>query len=238
MCIIEHIDDLNKVGKPRGEAKSESGSRSRRHLKLLEDISNLIGRTPDAQESLEGVVRLLAAAMDCEVCSLYSYDPDSETLSLAATHGLQARSIGRIVMSKSEGLAGLSAEKQEPVVVEDALAHPRFKFFPETGEERYHGFLGVPVGEGLGLLGVLVLQSRRRRRFGAEEISVVRQAAAHVRGIMLNAKLSESLQREEHQREHYRRGMMRAIERLEAYEAAEQAASTEATEEESVHLSG
>jgi len=198
------------------DAKAGGGSRQ---LKLLEDITILVGRTDDYQEALEGVVRLVAPAMDCEVCSLYSYDPESATLSLAATEGLPARAIGRITLDSSEGLVGMVVEEQTAVNVEDALAHKRFKFFPELAEEKYHAFLGVPVGEGEALLGVLVLQARRRRRFVDDDISLLRAVAGHVRAIMVNAHLAERLQREEEEREVYRRNMVRAIRRLEVYEA-------------------
>ena len=132
-------------------------------LELLEAVSELVGRTGDYQEALEGSFRLLAHRLDCEVCSLYSYDPSSETLTLAATEGLPTRSIGRVILGKGEGLVGLVVEEGAPVSVEDALSHERFKFFPELGEEKYRAFLGSPVGEGQGIVGVLVLQARRRR---------------------------------------------------------------------------
>ncbi|MFN2377097.1 MAG: phosphoenolpyruvate--protein phosphotransferase [Candidatus Binatia bacterium] len=180
----------------------------------------LLDRASEPGEALEGLVRMVAAAFDCEVCSLYSYDEETGLLSLAATHGLPARSIGRVTMSKSEGLVGLVVEEQAAVVVDDALAHPRFKFFPETGEEKYHSFLGVPVGESSATLGVLVVQSRRRRRFAPEEVSLARSVAGQVRAFMVNAHLSERLQRQEEERERYRREMQKAVTRLENLESA------------------
>ena len=180
----------------------------------------LLGRTSDPGEALEGLVRMVAAAFDCEVCSLYSYDPETGLLSLAATHGLPARSIGRVTMGRHEGLVGLVVEEQAPVVVVDALAHARFKFFPETGEEKYHSFLGVPVGEGTMTLGVLVLQSRRRRRFVPEDVSLARSVAGQIRALMLNAHLTERLQRQEEERERYRRDMQKAVQRLEKFESS------------------
>ncbi|RMF25712.1 MAG: phosphoenolpyruvate--protein phosphotransferase [Deltaproteobacteria bacterium] len=200
------------------EATADSG-RSRQ-LELLEEITNLVGRTEDYQEALEGVVRLLAAASDCDVCSLYSYDAETDSLTLAATTGFPTRAIGRVTMQRGEGLVGQVAARGEPLAVEDALAQPAFKFFPELGEEKYHGFLGVPVGAREGLLGVLVLQSRRRRRFLDDEIRLVNAVAGHVRALMVNAHLAERLQREEEEREVYRRNMVRAIRRLEGYEEA------------------
>jgi phosphotransferase system enzyme I (PtsP) len=176
--------------------------------------------------------------MDCEVCSLYNLDPEANVLSLAATAGLPARSIGRITMNCSEGLVGLVVEERAPVNVEDALQHKRFKFFPELVEEKYHAFLGVPVGEGEAILGVLVLQARRRRRFVEDEITALKAVAGHVRAVMVNADLTMRLQREEAEREVYRRNMVRAIRRLEAYEASSRATEMEGPVDEVVRLTG
>jgi phosphotransferase system enzyme I (PtsP) len=183
-------------------------------------------------------VRLVASAFDAEVCSLYSYDHETGLLSLAATHGLPARSIGRVTMSKSEGLVGLVVEQQAPVIVDDALAHPRFKFFPETGEEKYHSFLGVPVGEGAATRGVLVVQSRRRRRFSVEDVSLARSVAGQVRAFMVNAHLSERLQRQEEERERYRREMQKAVQRLENLESARARTEKKGKETGTVLLTG
>jgi phosphotransferase system enzyme I (PtsP) len=209
-----------RIAEQRKGREPAEASRGSSHLKLLEDLTVFLTRTEDYQEALEGVVRLVAGALDCEVCSLYSYDPESHKLSLAATVGLPARSIGRVSMDRSEGLVGLVVEGGDIVNVEDALAHKRFKFFPELGEEKFHGFLGVPVSNPDIVLGVLVLQSRRRRLFSRDEIRLMRAVAGQVRATMVNAHLADRLQREEAEREVYRRNMVRAIRRLEAYEAA------------------
>lgn len=209
-----------------------------RHLRLLEELTVLLARGGEPGEALEGLVRMVAAAFDCEVCSLYSYDPASGLLSLAATHGLPARTIGRVTMSKAEGLVGLVVEQEEPVVVDDALAHPRFKFFPETGEEKYHSFLGVPVGDGAAVGGVLVVQSRRRRRFAPEDVSLARSVAGQVRAFMVNAHLSDRLQQEEEERERYRREMKKAVQKLESIETARSRSERKTKESGTVMFSG
>ena len=82
---------------------------------------------------------------------------------LAATVGLQPDSVGRIRMRLDEGLVGLVAEQLRPLIVDDAPAHPRFKYFKEAGEDPYRSFLGVPlIDRGL-LQGVLVRADRRPR---------------------------------------------------------------------------
>ena len=90
--------------------------------------------------------------------------------------------------------------------------------FPETGEERYHSFLGVPVVERKKPLGVLVVQTLRRRRFGGDELRLMKAIAAQVAGIIVQLRLSESLQSKEKERNEYRQRMIAAIHQLRAYE--------------------
>ena len=123
--------------------------------------------------------------MEVEVCSLYLFDPQRERLVLRATVGLDRDSVGKVSMRVSEGLVGLAMEKDEPVCVADAMSHPRYKYFPETGEERYHTFLGVPVQEGRKKpIGVLVVQTLRRRKFNKKEIRLLSTAASQVAQIL------------------------------------------------------
>jgi len=224
----------------RESGSSKTKSRKPGHsLALLEEIAILTGRAHDPQEALEVVVKRIASAMDYDVCSLYSYDPETESLSLAATHGLPSRCIGRVTMQKGEGLVGSVIEEAAPVAVEDALSDPRFKFFPELGEEKYHSFLGAPVGNSDSLLGVLVVQTRRRRHFGSEEQRLIRTAAGQLHAIMINAHLAERLQREENERERFRREMIEATHRLEEYEREEVSADGRAADAEGpLRLSG
>ena len=122
---------------------------NRDRFALIESISTISSETSDnLRETLDRVVGAIARSMEVEVCSLYLFDPQRERLVLRATIGLDRDSVGRVSMRVSEGLVGLAIESQSPVVVEDAMSHPRYKYFPETGEERYHTFLGVTVQEG------------------------------------------------------------------------------------------
>jgi phosphotransferase system, enzyme I, PtsP len=187
-------------------------------LAVLEDIGALIGHSHDLQETLENIVKIVAERMGTEVCSLYLFDPKDERLTLWATTGLDRAAVGKVTMAVDEGLTGMVIEKNEPVMVVDALAHPRYKYFPETGEERYHSFLGVPIAEKRAALGVLVVQTLRRRRFSPHELRLLRAIAAQVRGIIVQARLVESLESKEKERQEYRKRMVDAIRRLHAYE--------------------
>ncbi len=97
-----------------------------------------------AQERLDKIVVLIAANMVAEVCSCYVLRVDN-TLELYATEGLNRDAVHRTVLSAHEGLVGLVASEATPLNLSDAQSHPAFAYRPETGEEAYHSFLGVPI---------------------------------------------------------------------------------------------
>ncbi|HFN4113699.1 TPA: hypothetical protein ACHFW9_003675 [Pseudomonas aeruginosa] len=84
--------------------------------------------------------------MGTQVCSVYLLDTETQRFVLMATEGLNKRSIGKVSMAPSEGLVGLVGTREEPLNLENAAAHPRYRYFAETGEERYASFLGAPIG--------------------------------------------------------------------------------------------
>src|SRR3974390_1192552 len=129
------------------------------HVLTLEEISRLAEESGKPAETLTHVVALIAKRFQTDVCSAYLLEPDRANLVLAATLGLRPQCIGTLRMALHEGLAGLVAEQVRPVAVEHATAHPRFKYFKESGEDDYHSFLGVPlIDQGI-LQGVLVVQT-------------------------------------------------------------------------------
>lgn len=142
-------------------------------LMNLEDVGpDLLAHTSPAV-GLARLVQLVRKRVGSDVCSVYLMEPDRTHLMLAATDGLLAEAVGRVRMPLKEGLVGLVAEELRPVVVEQAENHPRFKYFPETGEEVYRSFLGVPILD-LGVLqGVLVVQTADARLFSADDVQLL-----------------------------------------------------------------
>jgi phosphotransferase system enzyme I (PtsP) len=188
------------------------------HLTLLEDISTLVSHSHDLQETLDSIVAIVADRMGTEVCSIYILDQQKRRLTLCATMGLDRESVGKVSMGTGEGLTGLVIERMKPVMVVDALAHPRYKYFPETHEERFHSFLGVPLIEKKMPLGVLVVQTSRRREFSRDEIRLLRTISAHASSIIVQARLADSLRSKEQERKEYRKRMVDAMRKLRSYE--------------------
>jgi phosphotransferase system enzyme I (PtsP) len=188
------------------------------HLMILEDISALIAHSQDLQETLRSIVAIVAERMETEVCSLYLYDRQKNRLTLCATMGLDQEAVGKVSMGINEGLTGLVIEKMNPVMVVDAMAHPRYKYFPETGEERFHSFLGVPLIERRNPQGVLVVQTSRRREFSRDEIRLLKTISAQVSSIMTQARLLDTLKDKERERKEYHKRMVEALRKLRSYE--------------------
>ena len=194
--------------------------RIRPHLGILEDISTLISHSHDLQETLESIVATVADRMQTEVCSIYILDRDKNRLTLRATKGLDRESVDRVSMGTGEGLTGLVIEKMKPVMVADTLAHPRYKYFPETHEEHFHSFLGVPLIERKMPLGVLVVQTSRRREFSRDEIRLLTTISAQAASIIVQARLAESLKSKEQERKNFQKRMNEAMRKLRSYEGS------------------
>src|ERR1700731_3667894 len=168
---------------------------NRDQFALIENISAISGEAAaDLRETLDKIVEAIAEGMQVEVCSLYLFDPQRDRLVLRATIGLDRDSVGKVSMRTNEGLVGMVIEKGEAVAVTDALSHPRYKYFPETGEERYHTFLGVPVqGSHNEPIGVLVTQTLRKRKFTASEVRLLRAAGVQLAQMLSHFRLRQTL---------------------------------------------
>jgi phosphotransferase system, enzyme I, PtsP len=143
---------------------------------LLRRLREVMAEPVSAQERLDKIVVLIAANMVAEVCSVYVLRVDS-TLELYATEGLKREAVHQTVLRQDEGLVGLVASEANPVNLSEAQTHPAFSFRPETGEEIYHSFLGVPILRGGNTLGVLVVQNRASRAYSEEEEEALQTTA-------------------------------------------------------------
>ena len=143
---------------------------------LLRRLREVMAEPVSAQDRLDKIVVLIAANMVAEVCSVYVLRVDG-TLELYATEGLKREAVHQTVLRQDEGLVGLVASEANPINLSDAQNHPAFSYRPETGEEVYHSFLGVPVLRAGNTLGVLVVQNRARRTYSEEEEEALQTTA-------------------------------------------------------------
>ncbi|WP_226689805.1 phosphoenolpyruvate--protein phosphotransferase [Ruegeria arenilitoris] len=137
--------------------------------KLLGRLREEMASEAAGQERLDRITHLIADSIRAEVCSVYLFR-DEDTLELCATEGLAPEAVHKTRMRMGEGLVGRVAQSGKVVNTADAPSAKGFRYMPETGEERFSSFLGVPVQRLGEKLGVLVVQSREARRFSADEV--------------------------------------------------------------------
>ena len=137
--------------------------------KLLGRLREALGGESAGQARLDRVTDIIAESMGSEVCSIYLFR-DADTLELCATRGLNPEAVHQTRMRVGEGLVGRVARARRVINTADAPATRGFRYMPETGEEIFSSFLGVPIQRLGEILGVLVVQSKKKREFSADEV--------------------------------------------------------------------
>lgn len=162
-------------------------------LNTLRKIVQEVNAAKDLKAALAIIVQRVKEAMGSQVCSVYLLDPESNRFVLMATEGLNKRSIGKVSMAPNEGLVGLVGTREEPLNLENAADHPRYRYFAETGEERYASFLGAPIIHHRRVMGVLVVQQKERRQFDEGEEAFLVTMSAQLAGVIAHAEATGSI---------------------------------------------
>jgi phosphotransferase system enzyme I (PtsP) len=141
------------------------------------------------QETLANVADLVAKRLDADVCSVYLREPQTESLLLSATIGLDPAAVRRVRLEVGDGLVGWVAANGESIALERAREDPRFRYFPETGEERFTSLLAAPLVVQGGTTGVLVIQTVEPRTFHQEDVELMQTCAQLLAPVVVNAQL-------------------------------------------------
>ena len=156
-------------------------------LNSLRSIVQEVNVARDLKTALNIIVTRVKDTMATQVCSVYLRDGNGGYV-LMATEGLNAAAVGQVRLAPDEGLVGRVVVREEPINLEHAEAHPKYQYFPETGEERYSSFLGVPIIHHRQVLGVLVVQQVERRRFDEGEEAFLVTMSAQLAGVIAHAE--------------------------------------------------
>ncbi|TMJ41266.1 MAG: phosphoenolpyruvate--protein phosphotransferase [Alphaproteobacteria bacterium] len=157
---------------------------------LLRRLREVMAEPETAQKRLDKIVVLIAANMVAEVCSIYVMRP-GQVLELYSTEGLKREAVHLSKLKVGEGLVGTIAAEAQLLNLADAQTHPAFKYLPETGEEAYHSFLGVPILRNGIVIGVLVVQNRTRRHYSDEEEEALQTTAMVLAEIIASGGLTD-----------------------------------------------
>ena len=160
---------------------------SNMQLDTLRRIVQEINASTSLHESLDIMVNQVATAMEVDVCSIYLLDERNRRYLLMASKGLKAEAVGHVSLHTGEGLVGLVGQREEIVNLHNAPQHERFLYLPETGEEIYHSFLGVPVMYRRKVMGVLVVQNKEPQDFSEAAESFLVTLCAQLSGVIAHA---------------------------------------------------
>lgn len=159
---------------------------------LMRRLREIMARPGEPQARLDAIVTQIALIMVAEVCSLYLRRPDG-SLELFATEGLNKEAVHNTHLARGEGLVGLIAERAELINIHEAQDHPSFSYRPETGEEVYHSFLGMPIMRGGRTLGVITVQNQARKVYADEEIEALETTSMLVAELITSGELDDGV---------------------------------------------
>ena len=146
--------------------------------------------SPAEQVSL--IVDSISDVVGVDVCSLYRKNEQHDMV-LLASHGLKHKA--QITIPEGRGLVGLVAKSRHPVNVADAAAHEHYYYVPQTQEEKFISFCGVPLVMFGQVIGVLVVQSRKAELLSKENegflVALASQLALIVSDIPLENQTEE-----------------------------------------------
>ena len=154
---------------------------------ILVRLHEVMAARSGAQAKLNAVVNIIGEALDSEVCSIYLLREG--VLELFATRGLDERAVHVTRLAPGEGLVGTIAKNVETLNLDEAASHPDFAYRPETGEDRFHSFAGVPIIRRERSVGVLAVQHVDPRRYDGVEIEALQTVAMVLSELIANAGL-------------------------------------------------
>jgi phosphotransferase system enzyme I (PtsP) len=160
---------------------------------ILTQLHELMASRISAQGKLNQVVDIIGEALDSEVCSIYLLREGM--LELFATRGLEQSAVHVTKLGIGEGLTGTIAQNIETLNLAEATAHPEFQYRPETGEEKFHSFAGVPIVRRERAIGVLTVQHTEQRRYEEVEIEALQTVAMVLSELIAGARLVDGARR-------------------------------------------
>ncbi len=156
-------------------------------LNGLRRIVQEVSSATSLDDSLRIITEQVKSVMEVDVSSIYLVDPETQALVLMFTQGLDPAAVGRVRLQLGDGLVGLVGERQQLLNIQAAPTHPNYRYFPETHEEKFNSFLGVPIVHYRKLLGVLVVQQTEARLFDSQDEAFMVTIAAQLAGSLSHA---------------------------------------------------
>jgi phosphotransferase system enzyme I (PtsP) len=186
-CAADSRNETN--GQPKECGKDDDSLVNNEQLLYdISALSHLFRESASIETLLSRAVEMVAERTQSAVCSIYLYNAQTQELTLRATQGLNAESVGRVHLKLGQGLTGRALQEMRPICEADASRNPSYQFFPGIFEERYNAFLAVPIARGVSRMGVLVLQREASHCYDPSDITALETVASQLANIIENAQ--------------------------------------------------
>ncbi|MFT4713901.1 MAG: phosphotransferase system enzyme I (PtsP) [Candidatus Azotimanducaceae bacterium] len=162
-------------------------------LDILRRVIQEVNAARDLTSALNIIVDRVQTTMGTQACTVYLKNEDDSRYVFMATRGLNQSAVGSVSLSVDEGLVGYVGQRVEPVNLENATRHPRYLFVEAVGEEPFKAFLGVPIIHHRKVLGVLVVQDEKARRYDESEEAFLITLSAQLAGVIAHAEATGAL---------------------------------------------
>jgi len=161
-------------------------------LKLLHEITRIVGSTIDFKEMLHEIINLVSRLTHADACFLYVYDPHNKELILSSSKTPHPNIMGKIRLKLGEGITGWVAQQHKPVAIPSgAHKDPRFKFFHSIPEDTYEAFLSIPMTIKNDVIGVINVQHRKPHEYPPSLIELLSTIASQIGGAIEKSRLYE-----------------------------------------------
>lgn len=157
-------------------------------LALLKLVRDVMSSASSAQDRLDQIVKIIAGGFSSEVCSVYLRRA-GDVLELFASEGLNKTSVHLTRLNVGQGLVGEIAYMAEIINLANAESHPKFVYRPETGEEIYAAFAGVPILQGGKVIGVVVVQRKEAKEYSHDELEILQTVAMVLSELAISGQL-------------------------------------------------
>jgi signal transduction histidine kinase len=170
---------------------SASGTSTRRleDLEFLAEVARLVGSARTWDELMSTIVDRATAAAQAEVCSLYLMDRDGTGLTLAATNGLDPEQLGVARLPLGVGITGIVAKTRKPTTSVNVHKDSRFHWVRGLDQLKFTSMCSVPLIWNNQVIGVLNVQTVRRRQFTKRDVSFLEALAGLMAGIVERNRL-------------------------------------------------
>lgn len=162
-------------------------------LNLLRRVVEGVNKTRDLKLSMKQLVHQVREGLDVDACTVFLWDGNIERYVLMATDGLASESVGKVTLTKNEGMIGLVGKREEPLNLANSRLHPNYHHVEDVGEDEFHGLLAVPIIHNRKLLGVLSVQRYAVERFQDEQEAFLVTLSAQLAGIIAHAEATGTL---------------------------------------------